>query len=54
MYKDLRLMGELAQEQRARLPITDAIAQLFAQSEATGKGDLDYSAILAHLEHPSR
>ena len=50
MRKDLRLMGELADDVKTRLPITDAIERLFAQSETAGKGDLDYSAILAQLE----
>jgi 3-hydroxyisobutyrate dehydrogenase-like beta-hydroxyacid dehydrogenase len=50
MRKDMRLMGELAGDVNAALPITTAIEQLFAQSEAAGKGDLDYSAILAQLE----
>ncbi len=53
MRKDLRLMGELAGEVSAALPVTQAIEQLFARSEDEGKGDLDYSAILASLEHRS-
>ncbi|MBI4342281.1 MAG: NAD(P)-dependent oxidoreductase [Candidatus Omnitrophica bacterium] len=50
MHKDLRLMGELAGEVNAALPVTQAIEALFAQSEAAGRADLDYSAILAQLE----
>ena len=50
MHKDLRLMDELGRDVKAALPITKAIEQLFAQSEASGRSDLDYSAILAHLE----
>jgi 3-hydroxyisobutyrate dehydrogenase-like beta-hydroxyacid dehydrogenase len=50
MHKDLRLMGELSNELQTTLPITRAIEQLFAQSEASGRGDLDYSAILTQLE----
>jgi glyoxylate/succinic semialdehyde reductase len=50
MQKDLRLMGELADEVQVSLPVTRAIAQLFAQSLAAGKGELDYSAILGYLE----
>ena len=50
MRKDLRLMGELAADMGAALPITKAVEQLFAASEAAGKGELDYSAILAQLE----
>src|SRR3989338_4511298 len=50
MRKDLRLMGELASDVGAALPITKAVEQLFAASEAAGKSELDYSAILAQLE----
>lgn len=50
MHKDLRLMRELADEIGLTLPVTDAIQQLFAASEAAGRADLDYSAILAHVE----
>ena len=50
MLKDLRLMGEFAGEVKTPLPITKAIEALFAQSEAAGRSDLDYSAILAQLE----
>ena len=53
MHKDLRLMSELAQETKTFLPITKVIEQLFATSEAAGKGELDYSAILASLEEAS-
>ena len=50
MHKDLRLMSELAQETDVSLPITKAVKQLFAASQTAGKGELDYSAILAVLE----
>ncbi len=50
MHKDLRLMNELAADMHAALPITKAIEQLFAASEAAGRAELDYSAILAQLE----
>ncbi len=53
MHKDLRLMGELASDVRADLPITRAIQQLFAQAEASGRAELDYSAVLAQLESHS-
>lgn len=53
MYKDVRLMGELGLDTKTALPITKAIEQLFAQSEAAGKADADYSAILAFLEERS-
>jgi len=51
MHKDLRLMGELAEEAGASLPITRAIEALFAQAAEADKSDLDYSAILAQIEH---
>ena len=50
MHKDLRLMGELAGEAGAAVPVTRAVAQLFARSETAGRGELDYSAILAQLD----
>ncbi len=50
MHKDLRLMTELATEMNLTLPITEVIQALFATSETSGKGDADYSAILAQLE----
>ena len=54
MHKDLRLMGELSVDVKAALPITTAIEQLFAASDAAGKRELDYSAILAEIESRSR
>src|SRR3989338_9016832 len=36
MHKDLRLMHELADDVKARLPITEAIERLFAQSQPSG------------------
>jgi len=53
MHKDLRLMNQLAREVKAPLPVTDVIERLFAQTESAGRGDLDYSAILAQLEGTS-
>lgn len=50
MRKDLGLMRELSDEVKAALPITEAIEALFADSEAAGRSELDYSAILATLE----
>ena len=49
MRKDFELMGELAREAGAKLPVTDSIRRLFAESEASGKGELDYSAIFLQL-----
>ena len=53
MHKDLRLMLEQGTEAKVALPVTQAIERLFADSEASGKSDLDYSAILAQLEEGS-
>lgn len=50
MHKDLRLMGELAGERGVGLPVTKAVEQLFASSEAAGRAEVDYSAILGFLE----
>ena len=49
MRKDLDLMTALAQEVSARVPVTASIRQLFAEAEAAGHGDLDYSAIFMQL-----
>lgn len=53
MHKDLRLMLEQGTEAKIALPVTKVIERLFAESEASGKSDLDYSAILAQLEEGS-
>ena len=53
MHKDVRLMRELSEEVGAALPVTRAIEVLFAQSEAAGRAELDYSAILAQLDSAS-
>ncbi len=50
MRKDLRLMEELAQELKAALPVTKAVQEQFAKAESEGRGELDYSAVLASLE----
>lgn len=49
MRKDLELMVALAQELGAALPVTDSVRRLFAEAETSGKGELDYSAVFAHL-----
>ena len=49
MCKDLRLMQQVAEELQRGLPVTDAVRRLFAEAEAAGKGELDYSAIFAQL-----
>jgi 3-hydroxyisobutyrate dehydrogenase-like beta-hydroxyacid dehydrogenase len=50
MHKDLRLMSEQAADVKVQLPVTEAVRELFARAERAGRGELDYSAILAHLE----
>jgi 3-hydroxyisobutyrate dehydrogenase-like beta-hydroxyacid dehydrogenase len=54
MRKDLCLILELAKETQVALPITQTIEQLFGVSEAAGRAEQDYSAILAHLEDARR
>jgi len=54
MQKDVRMMGELADELSLTLPVTKAIEQLFSQSAQAGKGELDYSAIFSTLEEVSQ
>ncbi|MBI3010414.1 MAG: NAD(P)-dependent oxidoreductase [Candidatus Omnitrophica bacterium] len=54
MRKDLRLMNQLAIELSTKLPITQAIEQLFDASLRAGKAELDYSAILAYLEEGAK
>ena len=49
MRKDLELMVAMAQEVSARVPVTESIRRLFAEAEASGKGELDYSAIFVQL-----
>jgi len=49
MRKDFELMCALAQEVAAAVPVTDAVRALFAEAEAAGRGELDYSAIAAQL-----
>jgi 3-hydroxyisobutyrate dehydrogenase-like beta-hydroxyacid dehydrogenase len=50
MAKDLTLMRQLADELKTPLPVTEAIQRLFVDAEASGKAELDYSAILQHLQ----
>ncbi len=49
MRKDLELMCQLAQELGVQLPVTEAVRRLYAEAEGTGKAELDYSAVFAHL-----
>ncbi len=50
MRKDFELMCGLASETSAPVPVTQAIRKLLAEAEGAGKGEMDYSAILAHLQ----
>lgn len=49
MRKDFELMAALAQELSLMLPVTEAVRRLFAEAEAAGRGELDYSAIFGQL-----
>ena len=49
MRKDAELMTALAKELEANLPVTEAVRRLFADAEAAGRGEEDYSAIYAQL-----
>lgn len=53
MLKDLQLMTGLAGELQLGLPVTHAIERLFTETEASGKGELDYSSILTQLDNAS-
>ena len=53
MRKDFELMRQLAEETGTALPVTEAVRALFASSEESGKGELDYSAIFQQLQQPS-
>lgn len=50
MRKDLDLMLLLAQDIAARVPVTEAVRKLFAETDAAGHGELDYSAIFPYLQ----
>lgn len=50
MHKDVRLIGALAQSLEVELPVTQAVRALYQAAEAGGAAELDYSAVLAHLE----
>ena len=49
MRKDAQLMCGLAEELGRSLPVTNAVTALFIDAERAGKGELDYSAIMAYL-----
>ena len=52
MRKDLDLMVALSQDVGQPLPVTESVRQVFAQTEAAGRADEDYSAIYAQLAAP--
>lgn len=49
-HKDLGIALALARATGTPLPVTALVDQMFASLEATGRGDLDHSALLAYLE----
>jgi 3-hydroxyisobutyrate dehydrogenase-like beta-hydroxyacid dehydrogenase len=51
MAKDVRLAQRLAATQHLDLPLTAAAARTFAQAEAAGLADLDFSAILTVIRN---
>ncbi len=53
MRKDVDLMCALAEELGIQVPVTAAVRLLYAAAETAGKGELDYSAIVAQLGEPA-
>jgi 2-hydroxy-3-oxopropionate reductase len=49
-HKDLGIALALARASGVSLPITALVDQMFASLEASGRGDLDHSALLLYLE----
>ena len=49
MHKDLGLMVGTAREMGARIPVTEANFDVFAQAKAAGFGELDAVAVYRHL-----
>lgn len=49
-HKDLGIALALARTTGTPLPVTALVDQMFASLEATGRGDLDHSALLTYLE----
>lgn len=49
-HKDLGFALETARMYGVSLPMTALVDQMFAALEAKGRGDLDHSALLTHLE----
>ncbi len=52
-YKDVRLILAAGEESGARLPLSHLHAQLLAEREAAGDGDLDNSAIIRAFQPPT-
>src|SRR5947209_13594605 len=49
-HKDLGFALETARTHGVSLPVTALVDQMFATLEATGRGDLDHTALLTYLE----
>src|SRR5947209_5719640 len=49
-HKDLGFVLETARKYGVSLPVTALVDQMFATLEATGRGDLDHTALLTYLE----
>jgi 2-hydroxy-3-oxopropionate reductase len=52
-HKDLGLILDAARRHGASLPLTALVSQLFTQLVATGRGELDHSALLTVIEDAS-
>jgi len=48
--KDLKIVRQIAQEYEVVLPMGTLVEQLFTSLVASGKGDLDHSALLTVIE----
>jgi 3-hydroxyisobutyrate dehydrogenase-like beta-hydroxyacid dehydrogenase len=51
--KDADLVTAAAQEAGVRLPVASAARDWVAEAVAAGRGDQDYSAVLAHIQAPT-
>lgn len=49
--KDLAIAQDSGKEYQVPLPVTALVAQLYASLVATGKGDLDHSALISVIEN---
>jgi 3-hydroxyisobutyrate dehydrogenase-like beta-hydroxyacid dehydrogenase len=50
MHKDLELAMEAAYAHQVTMPTLAAVKEVYSAAKATGKGDLDYAAIITYLE----